>query len=129
MAAYSSKTEHHDGGASRVCPLFAELRPNLETLFRESASEGAVYVVTKHRLGGINLRQELGRIIRRAWLSAWPKLFHNLRATRKRTDAGVRLGDRLQFPSGCGQALRDVGRSECRLPPRCRFRFAVNSRH
>jgi integrase len=83
MIVHSSKTEHHVGGASRIVPLFVELRPHLEKLFKESAAEGAVYVVTKHRLGAMNLRTELNRIIADAKLTPWPKLFHNLRASRE----------------------------------------------
>ncbi|HEY7088291.1 MAG TPA: tyrosine-type recombinase/integrase [Tepidisphaeraceae bacterium] len=83
MRVRSPKTERHAGKASREVPLFAELRPYLEELFNESAAEGAVHVVTKHRLGGLNLRTEFMRIIDRAGLTPWPKLFHNLRASRE----------------------------------------------
>jgi integrase len=82
MIVHSPKTEHHAGGASRLVPLFIELRPYLEKLFNESAAEGAVYVVSKHRLAGTNLRTEFQRMIADADLMPWPKLFHNLRASR-----------------------------------------------
>lgn len=83
MTVTSSKTEHHAGGGSRVVPVFAELRPHLEALFAQSAAEGAVYVVTEHRQGAMNLRTDLQRIIKRAGVAPWPKLFHNLRASRE----------------------------------------------
>ncbi|GIS62067.1 MAG: hypothetical protein CM1200mP2_42920 [Planctomycetaceae bacterium] len=34
MTVRSPKTEHHPGGESRVIPLFPELRPHRETVFR-----------------------------------------------------------------------------------------------
>lgn len=78
----SPKTEHHDGGDCRMMPLFPELRPYLEDA-RELAPADAVYCVTRYRLPNANLRTRLNRIIRRAGLKPWPKLFHNLRATRQ----------------------------------------------
>jgi hypothetical protein len=83
LTIHSPKTERHAGGASRIVPLFVELRPYLEKLFNESAAEGAVYVISKHRMAGMNLRTEFMRIIADAGLSPWPKLFHNLRASRE----------------------------------------------
>ncbi len=66
----------------RWVPIFPELRPYLEEAF-ELAPEGAVYVVNRHRDSNVNLRTQLQRIIRRAALKPWPKLFQNLRATRE----------------------------------------------
>jgi integrase len=65
----------------RFCPLFPELRAVLSTAF-ELADDGAVYVVAKYR-GGPNLRTQLIRIAERAGLTRWPKLFNNLRASRR----------------------------------------------
>jgi integrase len=76
----SPKTEHC-GQGSRVVPLFAELRPWLEEAF-DAAEPGSEYVVSKHRAPSENMRQGLLRLIRRAGLQAWPKLFVNLRASR-----------------------------------------------
>lgn len=83
MKVRSPKTEHHEGGAWRMVPLFKELRPHLDALFGESAAEGTVFVISKHRLPGMNLRTEFGRILERADVPEWPKLFHNLRASRE----------------------------------------------
>jgi integrase len=52
---HSAKTEHHAGKATRVVPLFEELRPHLLACF-EAADDGVEYVITRHRLGGLNLR-------------------------------------------------------------------------
>lgn len=42
--AHSPKIEHHPGKASRIAPLFPELRGILDEAF-EAAEDGAVYVV------------------------------------------------------------------------------------
>lgn len=87
----SPKTEHHQGKETRTIPLFAELRPFLELAF-ELAPAGAVYVVDerfrKAALGpggwaNASLRTTFQKIIRRAGLQPWPRLFHNLRASRE----------------------------------------------
>ena len=82
LTVHSPKTEHHEGGESRVIPLFPELRPHLEAAFDE-APEGAEFVIRDHRGPACNLRTHLYRIIKRAGLTPWPKLFHNLRSTRQ----------------------------------------------
>lgn len=87
----SPKTEHHAGRDTRTIPLFPELRPILTEAFF-AAQEGAVFVVDeKYRKAAMgpngwlnaNLRTPFARILRRAGLSAWPRLFHNLRASRE----------------------------------------------
>lgn len=93
MTVPSPKTEHHPGKAYRTVPLFPELRPHLDEAF-ELAEEGAVYVVggptgdgfraAADRPGGwmnANMRTTFLKIVRRAGLQPWPRLFHNLRAS------------------------------------------------
>jgi hypothetical protein len=63
-------------------PLFPELRPYLEAAF-EQAQPGTVHVITRYRDLNANLRTQLRRIIRRAGLTPWPKLFQNMRASRE----------------------------------------------
>lgn len=75
------KTKHDDGG-ERWVPLFPELRPYLEEAF-ENAIPGAVHVITRYRDSNANLRTQLTRIIRRAGVKTWPRLFQNLRASRE----------------------------------------------
>lgn len=77
----SPKTEH-SGKESRQVPLFPELQQLLSDGF-EMAEEGDEYVVSRYRTAGQNLRTGLSRIIRRAGLTPWPKLFQNLRSTRE----------------------------------------------
>ncbi len=90
MLIHSPKTEHHDGKATRYCPIFPELRDYLNEL-DEVADDGAVYVLEKIRPASAkrgdwkatNLRTEFLRIIRRAGVEPWPRLWHNLRASRQ----------------------------------------------
>ena len=78
----SPKTEHHDGGNARWIPLFPEIAPHLERVFDEAAP-GTEWIITRYRDKNANLRTQLKRIIRKAGLEPWPKLFHNLRVTRQ----------------------------------------------
>ena len=81
LTVHSPKTEHHPGGAIRQIPIFPELLPYLRDAFEE-AEEGAVHVVARLRDPSVNLRTQLAKLIKRAGLVPWPKLFVNLRATR-----------------------------------------------
>ena len=86
----SPKTEHHEGKASRVVPLFPELLPYLREAY-ELAPPGSVHCLRMHfgerssiPNGTIaNLRTQLGRIIAKAQVKPWPKLWQNLRSTRE----------------------------------------------
>lgn len=89
MIVPSCKTEHHPGGASRVVPIFATLRPFLEEAF-ELAADGTEYVVdasyrqaalTPKGWASANLRTQLERLLRRAGVQPWPRLFHAMRAS------------------------------------------------
>ena len=85
MLIHSCKTEHHEGGESRVCPIFPELLPYLREAF-EAAEEGSEYVVTIYRgrnNRNTNLRTQFLRIVHKAGLNPWPRLFQNLRSTRQ----------------------------------------------
>ena len=82
MTVHSPKTEHHPGGELRIVPIFPELRPYLEECF-DLAEPGTEYVITRYRNVNANLRRQLLRIIKRAGLKPWPKLFQNLRRTRQ----------------------------------------------
>ncbi len=93
MVVQSPKTEHLEGRSERVVPVFAVLRPYLEEAW-ELAAPGEQYVVggeqgNKYRETAqgpngwvnMNLRTTFEKLIRRAGLTPWPKLFHNLRAS------------------------------------------------
>ena len=74
------KKAHLDGHQKRVIPIFPELRPFLDKAFEEAA-EGEEYVVPLARQTG-NLRTHALRIIEKAGVSVWPRVFQNLRASR-----------------------------------------------
>jgi integrase len=83
---HSIKTKRYAKGGVRVVPIFPELRPYLEAA-SAAAGSGVVYVVARHRDNSVNLRTQLLRIMKRAGVSPWPKLFQNLRASCE-TDIG-----------------------------------------
>lgn len=85
----SPKTQHLAGRGYRVVPLFAAVRPYLETAWTEAA-EGAEFIIPdeyRRRArgpagwAGANLRTTLEKVIRRAGLTAWPRLWHSMRAS------------------------------------------------
>jgi len=78
----SPKTEHLPSGAFRTIPLFAELRPLLEEAF-DLAEHGSLYVINRYRGQNQNLRTQFQRILQRAGVQPWERLFHNLRASRE----------------------------------------------
>ncbi len=98
MSVPEPKVEHHDGRGVRSVPLFPELRTILETAFKD-ATDGATYppadsyVVDKPgyraaamRSGGwanANLRTQFLKILKRAGVPAWDRLFHSMRASRQ----------------------------------------------
>ena len=57
--------------------------PFLTDMASEAAPEGAIYVVPRTRDSAVNLRTQFQRIIERAGVTPWPKLFQNLRSTRE----------------------------------------------
>jgi hypothetical protein len=105
---HSPKTEHHPGRDRRAVPLFPELLPYLRDGF-EQAPEGSEYVISCYRKPNTNLRTRLMRIIERAGLTPWPKLFQNLRSTRQTehferaaSGDGKALQDAMQYPRAPG---------------------------
>ncbi len=76
----SVKTEGHEGHAVRVVPIAPELRPILQDLF-DRAEVGVEAVVPRLRDGSVNLRTQFERIIAKASVKPWPRLFHNMRAS------------------------------------------------
>src|SRR5262245_25166324 len=87
----SPKTDRYDGKVTRTIPLFSELRPFLEDAF-EQAIPGQTHVVGGDHLAkaqgpngwrSCNLRTEFDKLVKRAGLEPWPRLFHNLRSSRE----------------------------------------------
>lgn len=89
MRIRSPKTEHIAGKDARECPVFADLRPFLESARRDGPfviggewGDRQRKVANSHRGWiSVNLRGNLKKIIRRAGLKEWPKLFQNMRAS------------------------------------------------
>lgn len=74
----------------RFCPMFPEIREALQDAFDPEA----VYCVNRYRSGEQNLRTQFGRILKVAGVDPWPKLFVNLRSTR-RTELQERFPDHV----------------------------------
>jgi integrase len=85
----SPKTAHHPGHETRTCPLFPELRNELEAIWTPDASGYIVDQRYHDRANGpqgwrnVNLRTTFEKIIKRAGLTPWPRMFHNLRSSRQ----------------------------------------------
>jgi integrase len=87
LTIHAPKTEHHEDGGVRFCPIFPELRPFLQEL-HDRANPGiacpmSTPVITRWRSGTQNLRSAFEKLLKRAGVKQWPKLFHNLRASRQ----------------------------------------------
>ena len=78
----SPKTEDHPNGESRWCPIFPELRLYLDRA-KQHRGQGQETVINSYRSSTQNLRQAFLRILKKAGIKPWPKLFHNLRASRE----------------------------------------------
>ncbi len=79
MRVTSTKTKRYHKG-SRTLPLFPEVAFALREA-QEAAPDGSEYVVSRHRGNDTNLRTQFQRILRRAGIEPWPRLFHNMRAS------------------------------------------------
>lgn len=89
MTVVSPKTEGC-GQGQRIVPLFERLRPYLEAAW-DMAEEGQTHVIPETRYlpaahgprgwNSCNLRTTFEKIIHRAGLEQWPRVFHALRAS------------------------------------------------
>jgi hypothetical protein len=86
------KVEHHDGRGVRQCPLFPELRSILEEawdLYGDSSEyvvDAAAYRAAAMKESGwqnANLRTQLLKLLEKAGVDPWPRLFHSMRASRQ----------------------------------------------
>jgi len=82
LLIHSPKTERHEGRESRVIPIFPEVLPYLQDVF-DAAEPGTSRVITRYHNASQNLRTTLQKIVKRAGLKCWPRLFQNLRASRE----------------------------------------------
>lgn len=99
LAVPEPKVEHHEGRGIRSVPFFPELREHLEQLFEHQHDKHGKYpspdsyVIDKPNYrraamgpGGwanANLRTQFLKILRRAGVAPWERLFHSMRASRQ----------------------------------------------
>ena len=82
MMVTSPKTKKQ-GKRKRPVPIFDELRPYLAECF-ELAEPVSEFVMNRYRsLSGAYIWKRLEVQIERAGLKPWPRIFHNLRASRQ----------------------------------------------
>ena len=77
----SPKTKKQ-GKPFRIVPIFPELQKPLSDAF-ELAPEGTEFVIRRYRDTNANLRTQFQRILTKAGVAPWPRLFQNLRASRE----------------------------------------------
>jgi integrase len=82
ITIHSPKTERYQGKDMRQIPIFPELLPYLLEAF-DLVRDKSGYVITFCRKKNTNLRTCFKRIICKAHLKPWPKLFQNLRSSRE----------------------------------------------
>tara|TARA_R110002072_G_scaffold302354_1_gene484869 strand:- start:45804 stop:47144 length:1341 start_codon:yes stop_codon:yes gene_type:complete len=93
LTIHADKTEHHEDGGFRICPIFPELRPFLQRLY-DRAKPGidcpmSDPVITRWRSKDQNIRTAFQKVLKQAGITPWPKLFHNLRASRQTELLGI----------------------------------------
>ena len=79
FTVHEKKVEHHPGRGRRTVPIAGELRPHLERAYRERDKD-AVYVVPRVRVTS-NLGTHAKRLVKKAGVEVWPKLFVNMRGS------------------------------------------------
>ena len=82
MIVHSPKLEGYEGKETRVVPIFPELKKYLDQAYFAEA-EKSEFVITQYRCDSQNLRTTFLKIVERAGLKPWPKLFQNMRASRQ----------------------------------------------
>ena len=88
MSVPSPKTERLEK-THRVIPLFTLIRPHLEAAF-DQATEGSIFVFPEeYRVratgpggwAGANMRTTFAKIVRKAGIEPWPRIWHSLRSS------------------------------------------------
>ena len=82
------KVKHHAGRGRRLIPLFPDLRPFLKAVYNDVLADlGRIpptrYVIHDCRISSGNLATEFRRVLSRAAVTPWPKIFQNLRMSRQ----------------------------------------------
>ena len=86
------KVEHHEGRGVRGCPLFPELKAILQDAFEvyggesEFVVDADAYRAAAQSANGwqnANLRTQFLKLLQKAGVEPWPRLFHSMRASRQ----------------------------------------------
>ena len=81
LTVRSPKTAGYEGHEVRIVPITKEVMPILETLYHK-AETGSVEIIDRQLNTGSNLRTNLKRMILRAGMKPWPRIYQNLRSSR-----------------------------------------------
>jgi hypothetical protein len=104
------KVEHHEGRGIRICPIFPELRPILDEAFEIFGDKSEfVVAVPQYRAAAntamgwknANLRSKMTRLLRRAGVSGWPRLFHSVTLQEGRASRQTELQRELPLHVVC----------------------------
>ena len=76
----SPKTERYDGGANREVPLYPDLLPYIDAWW-DACPEGCEHVIGSNRGTEAAWRTRMYKLLQRLGIPAWPKVFHNMRAS------------------------------------------------
>jgi integrase len=101
----------------RIVPIEPQLRVLLADAF-DAAEPGSVYIIAKHR--GENLRTEMMRIVKRAGLEPWERIFHNLRASCEEDWAKI-----APMPDVCRWIGHDMRTAQRHYLPGCDESYAA----
>jgi len=82
MIIHSPKTKKSKTKGIRTVPLWPQIMPHLREVF-EQALPNTEYVINISRDPRRNLRTPFSKILKKAGIDQWPRLFQNLRASRQ----------------------------------------------
>lgn len=78
MIVHAPKTERHEGRGKRTIPLYAELLRHLRAAMAEAEPDAKYVIARRFRATPRTLGAKL---VERAGVTSWPRLFQNLRAS------------------------------------------------
>jgi integrase len=105
MSIPEPKVEHHEGRGIRSCPIFPELRPILDEAFEIFGDKNKYVVAASQYRAAANTAMswinpnpctEMTRLLRRAGVSGWPRLFHTASLREGRASRQTEL--QREFP-------------------------------
>ena len=81
LTVRSPKTAGYEGHEVRIVPITQDVMPILETLYYK-AETGSIEIIDRQLNTSSNLRTNLKRMILRAGMKPWPRIYQNLRSSR-----------------------------------------------